>query len=391
MMTRSSLAPALAGFSATAIGIGIGRFSYTALIPALIQQGWTSQAEAGYLGATNLLGYLIGAALADRAVRWLGLANVLRLAMAACILGMAACAWPLSLVWLMGWRLLVGIAGGMLMVSAAPTILPALPPGDRAVASGIIFTGVGAGIAMSALVLPLLAGQALAVVWLGLALLMLVLALAGWRGWRFATTGAAAAPAAQAGRIPRNVVGLLLIAYVADAIGFVPHSLFLADYVAREQGQGLAAGARYWMLFGLGAALGSAGVGAAAVRFGFARALVGAFVVKTLAVALPLVVGPGAWLGLSAMLVGALTPGTTALLSGRTAELVSAGQQRRVWGWMTTAFSLGQAGAGYAMTALAALWGSYTGLFAIGAAALLLSTVCAVVAGAPATTREHAA
>lgn len=380
MITRGTFTMALAGFSATAVGIGIGRFSYTALIPALIQQDWTSQAEAGYLGATNLLGYLAGAAFGDRVARQLGLTVALKLSFATCILGTAACALPLHLAWLMGWRLMVGIAGGVLMVLAAPTILPATPPGERAAAGGIIFTGVGVGVALSAIALPLLAGYPLPIMWLGLAGLMLALTLGGWRGWPL-HRATLAGPTPSAPARPSGVVRLLLVAYVADAAGFVPHSLFLADYVARELGLGLAAGARYWMLFGIGAALGSITVGAAAARFGFARALVGALVVKTIAVALPLIAGPGPVLAVSAVLVGALTPGTTALLSGRTAELVAPEAQRRVWGWMTTAFSLGQAGAGYGMTALAAAWGSYTGLYAIGTAALILATVCAIAAG----------
>jgi len=383
MISARTFTMAFAGFSATAVGIGIGRFSYTALIPALIQQGWTSQAEAGYLGSTNLLGYLIGAVFGDRVVRRLGLTLALKLSFAVCILGTALCALPLHLAWLMGLRLLVGIAGGVLMVLAAPTILPATPAGERAAAGGIIFTGVGVGVAMSAIALPLLAGYPLPIMWLGLAGLMLALALGGWRSWPL-DRATVSGPTTMTAPVRANgVVRLLLIGYVADAIGFVPHSLFLADYVARELGLGLASGAQYWMLFGIGAALGSVTVGAAAARFGFARALVGALVVKTVAVALPLVAGPGPVLAISAVLVGALTPGTTALLSGRTAELVAPEAQRRVWGWMTTAFSLGQAAAGYAMTALAAAWGSYTGLYAIGTAALILATVCAVAASGP--------
>jgi predicted MFS family arabinose efflux permease len=374
MITRRSLVMAVAGFSATAVGIGIGRFSYTALIPALIEQGWTSQAEAGYLGATNLLGYLIGASVADRVVSRFGFRRALIASFLACVIGVAACAWPLSLAWLMLWRLLVGIAGAMLMVLAAPTILPAMPAADRAVASGVIFTGVGVGVALSAVALPLLAGEPLPLVWLGLAALMLALIAIGWRGWPPERTVEAAGGAAPPA--PRGLMALLLVAYVLDAVGFVPHSLFLADYVARELGRGVASGARYWMLFGIGAALGSICVGWAAARFGFGRALIGAFVVKTLAVSMPLFVPPGAWLGLSALLVGALTPGTTALLSGRTAEFMPQALQRRAWGWMTTAFSLGQAGASYAMTALAAAWTSYVGLYALGAVALAVATGC---------------
>src|SRR3546814_12551227 len=48
-------------------------------------------------------------------------------------------------------------------------------------------------------------------------------------------------------------VALLLVAYTLDAAGFVPHTVFLADYVARGLDSGVAAGGFFWVLFGLGA------------------------------------------------------------------------------------------------------------------------------------------
>jgi hypothetical protein len=43
------------------VGIGLARFAYTPLIPALVEAGWFTPAEAAYLGAANLAGYLAGA------------------------------------------------------------------------------------------------------------------------------------------------------------------------------------------------------------------------------------------------------------------------------------------------------------------------------------------
>ena len=44
--------------------------------------------------------------------------------------------------------------------------------------------------------------------------------------------------------------------YGLNAAGLVPHMLFLVDYVARGLGQGVDAGARYWVVYGLGAVAG---------------------------------------------------------------------------------------------------------------------------------------
>ncbi len=50
------------GLLAMLVGIGIARFGYSPLVPALVAAHWFTAAAAFWLGATNLLGYLIGAA-----------------------------------------------------------------------------------------------------------------------------------------------------------------------------------------------------------------------------------------------------------------------------------------------------------------------------------------
>ena len=54
------------------VGMGIGRFSYGPMIPALVETGALSAAEAGYVGAGNLLGFLVGAVFALAITRRLG-------------------------------------------------------------------------------------------------------------------------------------------------------------------------------------------------------------------------------------------------------------------------------------------------------------------------------
>ena len=51
---------ALSGTAATCTGIGLARFAYVPLFPAMVAAGWVDGAEAGLLGALNLTGYLIG-------------------------------------------------------------------------------------------------------------------------------------------------------------------------------------------------------------------------------------------------------------------------------------------------------------------------------------------
>ena len=60
----------------------------------VIKAGWLSEADAGYVGAANLLGYLVGAVLAGRAGQWLGPGRVIRVSALLVAVGFAASAWP---------------------------------------------------------------------------------------------------------------------------------------------------------------------------------------------------------------------------------------------------------------------------------------------------------
>ena len=57
-MLSPAIRNALAGAGALLLGLGIGRFGYTPLMPVLIENHWLSVGAAGYLGATNLFGYV---------------------------------------------------------------------------------------------------------------------------------------------------------------------------------------------------------------------------------------------------------------------------------------------------------------------------------------------
>ena len=93
---------------------------------------------------------------------------MLRGMMALVTVAFFACALPLSFAWFFLWRFASGVAGGALMVLAAPTVLPHVPPARRGLAGGAIFTGVGLGIMASGTVVPLLLQAGLVATWCGL-------------------------------------------------------------------------------------------------------------------------------------------------------------------------------------------------------------------------------
>jgi predicted MFS family arabinose efflux permease len=163
----------------------------------------------------------------------------------------------------------------------------------------------------------------------------------------------------------------------------VPHTVFLADYVARGLERGVAAGGLVWVLFGVGALCGPLLVGFAAEWFGFYRSIIGVLAIKSAAIAIPLVSQHPVALGISAVTVGAMTPGISALASGRVAELVGFGAHRKVWGWLTAGFAGASAGVGYLFSWLFDQTHSYNLLFALGASGIFIAMVLTIFVRKP--------
>jgi predicted MFS family arabinose efflux permease len=373
----SETALALAGLAALLIGLGFGRFAYAALVPALIGEGWLTPHAAGHVAAANFAGYLAGALLSGTVARVGRLATVIRASLAASVVAFAASALDFGLVWLAVWRAVPGFCGALIMILVPMAILARVPPPRRPRVAGIVFTGVGAGIALSGTVVPLLTRLGVATAWLLIAVVAAGLAVACGRVWSTLSDplpppapGAAPTPAHA---MPHAGIGLLLAAYACDSAGFVPHSVYWVDFAARELGLGFGAAGAYWILYGFGAMAGPAVVGALAGRIGFGRAFIAVLLVKAGAVMVPVAATGAPALALSSIVVGALTPGTATLCAGWVAEIAGAGRQRAVWGWMTTAFAATQAVAASGSAVVYAHAGSYVVLFAVGAALLVVA------------------
>lgn len=363
---------ALAGLTGTLLGVGLGRFAYTPLLPVLIGEGWVDARGGALLGAANLTGYLLGALTAARAGRLLGPIPVLRAAMLMITLSLLACAWNAGLVWLTAWRFAAGVAGAMLMILAAPVLMAQVPPERKPLVAGIVFSGIGAGVMISGTLLPWLAVYGAANAWAGIGLLALLLTALTWTQWPPAARPLAMVAAGARRSWP---LWLFILAYGTDGMGFVPHTLFLSDYVARGLGQGVAMGGAYWFIFGVGAVAGPLLAARLARSLGFAPALTMALGVKAMAVGLPLLSSAPLPLALSAFLVGALTPGCVALASGVAGHLAGPTGHAAAWGRMTVLYALFQAAGGYGLTLLFTRTGSHLPLFAAGAAVLALGTL----------------
>jgi MFS family permease len=378
------------GLSALLVGLGLSRFAYTPLIPAIIHAGWLSPADAVYAGAANLTGYLVGAITVARLSRSIRDTWLIRGAMLACVLAFVASAFPLGLLWLSVWRFISGIAGAFLMVLTPPRVLAITPAHWRGRVGGLVFVGVGLGIIVSATVLPWVLQWGLSQAWMVLAAISLLLTVLTWRGFPSPPLAAAKPPAVRqstalqgaSAQLPKNsrtartltpALAWIVIAYGVSAAGYAPHMVIWVDYIARGLGRGLTVGAGYWVLFGVAAAGAPVLLGLVADRIGFAAGFRLSLLANAATIALPLVSTEPWSLALSSIGVGGLVSGGTSLASARLSGLLPLEQRRRVWGWMTTCFSVLFAIGGYGVSFLFARTGSYTLLFALGSAAILLA------------------
>jgi predicted MFS family arabinose efflux permease len=381
--------PVLSALCACLVGIGLARFAYTPLIPALIAGGWMAPDAAAYLGAANLAGYLIGALAARRLLALVPAVPLLRGAMLLVAASFLACAEPSSFAWFCLWRTLSGIAGGILMVLAAPLVLPLVPQAKRGLAGGMIFTGVGLGAVASGLLMPFLLRFGLTATWCGLGLLSLALALVAWAGWPSRPQRAVAVPVPH-GTPHAPALRALYAAYALNAVGLVPHMVFLVDFVARGLGQGIAAGARYWVIFGIGALIGPTTLGWLADRIGFVWLLRLSYLVQGAAVALLAVAPDAVSLTVSSLVMGAFAPGISTLVLGRVRSLLPHDPQGQMAGWSiaTIAFSIGQAAGGYGLSFVFGRSGGFAALFVL-AALVLVAALATDLASALAAVRRR--
>lgn len=381
MIRRDEILLLCTGFLATLSSIGLARFAYTALMPQLVLSGWFSGEQAAYLGAANLLGYLVGALSAAPCAERLGTLRVLRGCLWAVALSFAASSWPQSMAVFAWWRWVAGVAGAMLMVLGPSAAMAAAAPARRALLGPLMFSGVGMGALFSALIVPSLLHWGLSTVWLALAATAALVALGGQYAARHMP---APQPIAITPQSPHGLplaaplwtlaVVLVMVAYMLDGFGFVPHTVFWVDYLRRELALGNAYSATQWAVFGLGAMVGPLAVAFCATRWGWWRTITGGYVIKACAIGLPLLWGSALGHGLSGFAVGALSPGVAAITSGYLMQLVGAAQHKKMWGYATAGFALLQATAGYSMAWIYASVGSYRPLFMLGCAALLVGT-----------------
>ncbi len=375
---------ALAGGSAALIiAMGIGRFAYTPLLPAMQAALGFGSDVAGYLAAANYTGYLAGAILAAAVPRRLHV-FALRLCLVLNVATTGAMALTDSL-WAWGvLRTISGVASAVVLVLAADVVFRVLNRRRRHSMKGLLFAGVGAGIALSGVIVAETRAWGWDGGWATLGVLSLILLPVCWRGLHPPPDELVVGETVPVSGPPQAhldyPVSLLTAAYFCEGLGYIVTATFVVAIVAGMPS--LAPLAPYtWTVVGI-AAIPSAYLWTAiAARYGLIASLIVAHLVQAVGILLPVLSSSGFAVMLSAVLFGATFTSISALALALGGQLAPE-RSGRIIGVLTAVFGVGQAAGPVGAGLLAARQGGFdtslilaAAIVALGALFLLLGTL----------------
>ena len=387
---RTSSTPAfrmaLNGLIALAVAMGIGRFAFTPQLPLMQAELDLSLAAGGWLAGANYLGYLVGAMLAGR--RGMSAALLMRSGLWAVIATTAAMALPGPVAWWLAMRFIAGMASAWVLVGTATLVLACLARMGKRRFDGLVFAGVGTGIALAGLICygGSLLGMGVAALWLALAALALAGTLIVRTGEASGVVNgaAASAPVQLAGDDSRSHHRLVLC-YGLFGFGYILPATYLPSQARLLLGDPALSG-WVWPLFGIAAALSTLSI-ALLARWPRKQTWARAQVVMAAGVALPAMMPGLTALAMAALCVGGTFMLITLLGLQQAREQAGAHAQKRLAA-MTAAFAAGQLAGPIAVNVLLKLGWALDAALWMGTIALLTSSTL-LVFPSPQILQEH--
>ncbi|MER6438941.1 YbfB/YjiJ family MFS transporter [Streptomyces sp. NPDC001185] len=355
--------------------MGVGRFVYTPILPLMHAQAGLSAGAGAHLATANYVGYLVGALAGTLVPRLVRSSAVLRGCLVALVATLAG--MPLthsSTVWLL-LRSGAGVFSAMIFVIAASSLLSHLRDHPSHL-PGWAFGGVGAGIALSGLlVLVLRSVGDWQAAWWASAALAAALTCAAW-GLRpepaaRKVPAAGAAGARAGGPRTHRWFSALFASYTLEGIGYIIAGTFLVAAINQTSPGWIGSGA--WVVVGLAAIPSSAMWAGLGRRWSRPDLLLAALAVQAVGIALPALVG-----GVAAALISAVLFGST-FIGVSTLALATGTHLRfpRAVALLTAGYSVGQILGPLAATPL--LRHGYHQALLLAAAVVMASAVTAFV------------
>lgn len=354
-----------------AVGMGFGRFAFTAIYPYMVIEQVISVEQGSLAASSNYAGYLLGILLALR----------LKAPYAHCsaLVGLLGTLLCLFVLWLpmpgmaiIAIRGLAGVFSAVVLISASLWLF-----GQRKQfqSAPFLYSGVGLGIALSseAVVWGVLGGLESPALWLTLGLfgsLLVALVLRGLLG-----RADDAAPASAPRHLEQTTMQIrpLILLYGLAGFGYIITATYLPLLVKialPESNVG-----HIWAMFGVGAMLSCFLWYRLHERFGTRAALTANLALQGLGVLMPVLLPDTAGYLLSAVLVGGTFMGTVTMVMP-VAQSISRHCGRNLMAVVTAFYSVGQIIGPLVAGGLYSLTHSFTPSLLLAALALFGSAAC---------------
>ena len=327
------------------VSLGLSRFAYALLLPAMRSDlGW-SFSDAGALNTANAAGYLAGALVAapvgrrfgDKAVFVLGL---LLTSIATGVSGLSA-----NFTALLVLRLIAGLTGAMAFVSGAGLTSAAAAGGSASRAPtllGVYFSGAGIGITASALAVPpLLATMGWRAGWVILGGLALAATLYGWLVMRRITGQSNGVLSARGGWSLRSMA-YQLVAYCLYGAGYIAYATFIIAYLRSSGGFDTSSVTAFWTILGVSAVAAAFAWGPILGRLKGGHGAAATISMVTIGAALPLLWPTPTGAYLSAILFGGSFLAVIAAVTSFARRAAEPHAWTAAIGALTIAFGIGQ-------------------------------------------------
>ncbi|EOR07449.1 YbfB/YjiJ family MFS transporter [Acinetobacter genomosp. 15BJ] len=335
--SNNALQSAISAALIMAIGMGFGRFAFTAVYPHMIDEGIINLQHASLAASANYAGYLFGAlfAIKIRSQQSYFCSIIAAMGTALCLI-LLSCINTIGLIILI--RGLAGVFSAFAMVSASLWLLEQQKQTHQA---PILYAGVGLGIAVSAELLVF--GTHLSwhskILWLLLGLSSLVLGCIAMFGLsRAQPNPVSTQQILSKNRKAPHTYALILI-YALAGFGYIITATYL-PLLVKNALPNLDA-AQIWAIFGLGAIPSCFFWHRIHSSFGTQVALSSNLGLQAFGVVLPTLFPTTLGYLLSALLVGATFMGTVTIVMP-VAQRIARQAQNNLIALMTVVYGLGQ-------------------------------------------------
>ena len=240
----------LTGAAALAIAVGIGRFSYTPILPYMLEELNMSKTNGGLIASWNFFGYLVGSLLSILSIFKRELKFIFFTAIIFSLFTTLLMSFCENVIFFIIVRFLSGVSSAFVLIFGTSLILPSIQALGKKSLSTAHFMGVGLGMFLSSILVSVLGGFNFiwSDLWIGVTFLAILLSIPVFIFTPDQTTFSSSYKNAK--NVSKIGFNLITLSYGLYGFGYVVLGTFIST-MARET-SGLESTESYvWLLVGL--------------------------------------------------------------------------------------------------------------------------------------------